>query len=333
MYEQIKQKVKAVSDSFLKIKEKAVYFAQNLDAFEIEFLFSPKKREIENKELSFSVGAVDSGFFSDSFIGFDFCLVKVSGSVFKYEKNKLVESKRYPLNIKPIFITPDAYLQSDEFDKFVSISRLKQELLLAKEIIEQNDLNYFLLDGSLIPHPQDKLKKESLIYDEYLGLIKCFVDLYAIAEKKNTKLAGCIEDSRSNMITKQLNIDKVNDLILLNYALKKKEAINFFNSGKNNKMLDDINNFKQVELFSCFLKINDYDLPLKIEMLSPDEDIIDIIYFLSSHTKNYSYPSVIIDADLRAKLCFSEVNTIKNYIESITNKEGIRKLRRNRRPF
>jgi hypothetical protein len=333
MYEQIKQKVKAVSGSFAEIKEKAKYFSENPNKFDLKFCFSEAITKINPGKKSFSVGAVDSGFFSDSFVGFDFCFVKVAGSVFEYKESKLVSSKHFPDTPKSAFITPDSYMQKDEFERFVSISRLKQELGLAKDIIENHKLDYFLLDGSLVPHPQDRIKKDSPNYGLYLELIKAYIGLYNSAEKRGTILVGCIEDSRSNLITKRLGLDIVNDLVLVNYALAKGTALNFFESGSENKVLDDILVIKPINLYSAFLKVNDYDLPLKIELLSPKQGVLDIIYFLSSHTKNYSYPAVIIDADLRAKLSFSEVNTIKNYIESVTDKEGIRKLRRNRRPF
>ncbi|MDD4983916.1 MAG: DNA double-strand break repair nuclease NurA [Candidatus ainarchaeum sp.] len=333
MYEQIREKIKGVKDSFVLITEKAKGIFDSSQIKDLKFIDSAALIDIKNDKKTFSVGAVDSGFFSDSFVGFDFCFVKISGSVFYYKNGKLEENKRFPKNPLAVFFTPDACLQKEEFERYVSITRIKQELLLARQIIETNDLDYFLLDGSLIPHPMDRLKKDSEIYKEYQELISSYLTLYVAAEKKKTRLIGCVEDSRSNFFTKKFGLEKFNDSIFLNAALNKKQGVNFFRAGEENKILDDLNAHKKVDLYVGYVKVNDYDLPLRIEMIDPCKEAIEVIYFLASHTKNYSYPSVIIDADLRAKLSPNEINTVKAYIEGISNIQGIKKLRRNRRPF
>ena len=107
----------------------------------------------------------------------------------------------------------------------------------------------------------------------------------------------------------------------MNYVLNKGEAT---------KIIDISENLKCV-----YLKTVEYDRPIRIEFLNEDDakKIVNILYTISSQSKTYGLPNVLIEADQRAKL--SELD-IEYYMNLIASKAGMHRLlflRRENRPF
>jgi len=288
---------------------------------------------------------VDSGFFESSLTGLDFCYIKCAGSFFEYDKklikyNKLTSSPIYEFKLS------ESVLQKDEVQKFVSISRLRQELNLLFEGIKNKNPEFAFIDGNILPQPVDRPQNNSLLYQEYEKLLQDFVKVYDLSKSQDVVLLGSVEDSRANSFLKLAYdnyknnsfIHNASDNLFLNYILEKGQAISFFPiySVESNIIYNDLKSFGDFSFYSSYLKIND-DYPLRIELLNNNynenklKEIKGFVSFVSSYSKDYCYPSVLLDADKQAKLLPKEIDIIKNLVESSIMPLGIKPLRRNRR--
>ena len=299
------------------------------------------KWKVDTVDLNnLEIGGEDGGLIKKSTHLIDFVFLRCVSVIFRYLNNKLDEVIYYP-STNP---TPEVDYSKDplsdiEFRIFWSLRRMKKEIKLSIETIEKYSPDLFLIDGSLTIHPGDIPKKESILYDDYLELKNLLKELYISSKKKNCLLAGVIEDSRSSAFCEYISkeifskikskkvpelqeiLKKTKDTNLLNYVLNKGEAT---------KIIDISENLKCV-----YLKTVEYDRPIRIEFLNEDDakKIVNILYTISSQSKTYGLPNVLIEADQRAKL--SELD-IEYYMNLIASKAGMHRLlflRRENRPF
>jgi hypothetical protein len=86
----------------------------------------------------------------------------------------------------------------------------------------------------------------------------------------------------------------------------------------------------------------DYDQPTRIEFLNPEhaeplktaDKISSVLYPLSSHHRRYGIPSVLIEADARAKIHDYDLEFIySQLLDKIGQTSSLLRLRRDRRPF
>lgn len=299
------------------------------------------------------IAGVDSGFAGQSFYSLDLMLLRTTGVCFTYKEGKLAASKYHPAsNTLPEPIINTQGLEREDFHKFVSLTRLQAEVRCATEIIENEKPNTTFLDGSLILHPMDKPSADSALGKEYEKTIAAFVKLYHTAQKNNCVLIGSIEDSRStrlaellheqHMITMEKN-EVLSDVSLLDKALHAGERSIAFTLAEKKEKHTILNDFPPEwaeQLFACYIKPSQWDYPLRIEFLATRENAVEtanraasIAYAQSAVHKDYAYPSVIIEADLRAGLKPEEVELVSDKILSKLGRHTLRLKRRDRRPF
>ncbi len=314
-------------------------------------------KKLEKAELNSTVGGVDSGFVGKSLYTIDLILVRTVAAVFSYRENKLEKADYYPR----IFSFPQPHLSSssldnDEFEVSKSMHRLLGEIDTARETIEKFKPKYIFLDGSIIPQYMDKPRKDSKIAEFYHKLIASFESLYSSAEKNSCEVVGCIEDSRGSRFRTILQeqvlskkkidasaLDNCYDSVLLDYLLNVGErsfAFKYSPSIKEHPILSDFREEWASKVHAFYLKPAVFDRPLRIEFLAGNgevskkaDKIAGIAYALSSMHREYAYPTVLIEADLRARLSPDEINIM---YEKIIDKLGRRfkmRLRRDSRPF
>lgn len=299
------------------------------------------------------IAGVDSGFAGQSFYSLDLMLLRTTGTCFTYEKGKLASSLYHPETSslpEPIINTQG--LEREEFHKFVSLTRLQAEIRCAAEIIENHNPNACFMDGSLILHPMDKPNADSTLGKEYEKTIAAFVKLYHTAEKNNCVLIGAIEDSRSTRLTELLHEQQMitmeknevlSDVSLLDKALNAGERSIVFSLAEKKEKHAILNDFPSnwaAQLHACYIKPSQWDYPLRIEFLSPSEKTVEaanrassIAFAQSAVHKDYAFPSVLIEADLRAGLKQEEVELVSDKILSKLGRHTLRLKRRDRRPF
>ncbi len=309
---------------------------------------------IDEKKFSGKIAGVDSGFVSKRINFANLILIKMGGVIFSYKDSILEQADYFPSPVllpEPLLLK--SFLEKDEESQSVSLERLRKEVRLSIDIIIKFKPNYLFIDGSIVPQYQDKPRNDSVLNSDYLSIIDLFQELYLVAEKNDCILISTIEDSRGKRFIQILeecvesqkfvdnnSLKNMSDSLLLDYFLFKKERTFCFpytNDSNLHPILKDYKKEWAEKIFVFYMKASEFDFPLRIEFISK-KNIVDkankiasIVYMLSSIHKEYSYPSILIEADLRARLKDDDISIIYN---KMIDKLGPKiKLRRNSRPF
>ncbi|MFH1588816.1 MAG: DNA double-strand break repair nuclease NurA [Candidatus Diapherotrites archaeon] len=325
----------------------------------VELLLPLKKelvKPVNEINVSSRIGGVDSGFVAKKLSFIDLVLIRTSGIVFNYENSILKNAEYLPCFFE--FPSPHLVnnaLEDDELNISKSLMRLKEEVGMAKQLIEKK-CKYVFLDGSIVPQYQDQPRKDSKINALYNSIIDEFTSMYELAEKNNCSLIAFIEDSRGSRFAQLLKenhsselkgkenlLEGLLDPSFLDLYLLKGERTIPFTYTKNisqHAILKDFPNKWSEKVHALYLKPTEFDRPLRIEFLSSENDLekkadefSSIAFALSSFHREYAYPAPLIEADLRARLKPEEIDTIYNKIQDKLSKSIKLKLRRNSRPF
>jgi hypothetical protein len=309
---------------------------------------------VEKDLLSYKIAGVDSGFVQKKLAFIDIMLVRAVGAIFDYSNNCLEKASYFPKAFSlPEPILLKSGLEDDEMEQSVSLERLRREVEASIEIIEKFKPKYLFVDGSIVPQYQDRPRKESLINEDYHSIIDYFQKMYYVAEKNNCVLIACVEDSRGTRFKQilqeeilpktkenQTKIGFTFDSCFLDYFLNKGErtfAFNYTNNVEKHAILKDYKPEWSKNIYVFYLKASQFDVPLRVEFVCKNNvkecanKIASVVYSLSSLHKEYSYPSVLIEADLRAGLKQDEISMV---YERLIDRLGTKvRMRRNSRPF
>ena len=323
-----------------------------------ELLESRFIHQLEEIPFTGKVGGVDSGFVDKPLAAVDIVLIRAVSTVFEYENGVLQKSHYYPsLYHFPLPHLTNNALEQDEFMCSRSLLRLKEEVNAAINILEQHSPEYFFLDGSIVPQYPDKPRKDSKVNLLYRDIIHLFQKLYETAEKNNCEVVGCVEDSRGSRIRSivqeqilQRNpllsseaLEHLYDSSILDYLLNVGERSLAFRYSKEISQHPILMDFEErwgKNLYGCYLKPVPLDKPLRIEFIHSKGNLTEkanklasVVYGMSSSHREYAYPSVLIEADLRARLKPEEIEIVYNKIlDKLPNPSRL-KMRRNSRPF
>ncbi|MHA1377302.1 MAG: DNA double-strand break repair nuclease NurA [Candidatus Helarchaeota archaeon] len=316
-----------------------------------------------------TIAGIDGGIISKNFYNFDLIASRAVACIFKFNKYKL-NVTYYPTQAPTPNILPNITpLNHNESEIFISLERLKEELDLAIKMSERTERpTLILLDGSILPLPSDKPHLSSKLVIKYHQILNKYHVLFNNCIKNNILLAGCIKDSRSRRFASFLGkiiphlldhyprlnlildldyreiIKHIYDCELLYRILDVNERtciLSYSDSPENHTILKDINNELVKKLKVFYLKSVPYDLPMRVEFLSLNSSPIStankiaaMILPLSCHHVEFAVPSVLIEADARAKLMESDLDILFDLlVQNIGISQNFLKMRRNRRPF
>ncbi len=293
---------------------------------------------LQKKILREKIAGVDSGFVDFNFSHLQVIAVRTTSAIYSFNE-KLQEYSYYPhYYSQPLLFYSEKTVDSNDLTLNKNLIRLREEIQTAIETIEKHKPQYLYLDGSIVPQYSEKPAQNSKLKKEYEDLVLLFETLYLTAEKNNCLLIGCVEDSRgtrfTELLAKEINKDiSLYDTQFLHYFLQPGERTSLFSyTPEKHPILMDFDEKYRNSIYVFYLKAG-LDKPLRIEFLKKEsaKEIAEITYTLSSIHRTYSYPSVLIEADLRSRLKPKEIDFIFN---SIINRVGKGILmRRERRPF
>ncbi|MEK6959242.1 MAG: DNA double-strand break repair nuclease NurA [archaeon] len=333
----------------------------------LKMMSAPKSAEkvierMEKASLNFAVAGVDSGFVSKKLSFVDIVLVRTAGVLFDFEKNEIKKTTYYP----SAFSLPEPLplklgLEKDEEAQSVSLERLKQEVSTSIKMIEKFKPKYLFIDGSIVPQYQDKPRKDSVINEDYESIIQLFQKLYSTAENNSCTLIACVEDSRGTRFRQLLQdeiipgsmlkvspaeLGNVFDASILDYFLSQGERTFVFpytSSIEAHAILKDYSSEWAKSIYVSYTKPSEMDKPLRIEFICKEgksdpaklarcaKEISSVVYALSSFHREYSYPSILIEADMRAGLNEQDISVV---YDKLVDKLGPKaRMRRNSRPF
>ncbi|MDO8537417.1 MAG: DNA double-strand break repair nuclease NurA [archaeon] len=315
-------------------------------------------QKISPIELNERIAGVDSGFLGKRLHALDIVLVKAVAAIFDYKQNKLDDCSYFPASFSfpTPFISSNA-LENDEFECNKSLLRLKQEVSTAIETIKNFKPKYLFLDGSIVPQYADKPRKDSKISSNYSEMIALFQQLYKTAEQNSCTLIGAVEDSRGsrirtilqetilqkNRLLEPAQLENYFDSNLLSYLLKKNErsfAFSYSNNIEKHPVLMDFDEKFSKAIHAMYIRPSELDRPLRIEFLcsenisSKANEIASLVLSLSSFHREYAYPIVLIEADLRARLNVQEVSLLfDKIVDKLGRETAYLAMRRDSRPF
>lgn len=298
------------------------------------------------------IAAVDGGLLSQELHAVSLLIVRSAAVLFNHRQGKLAGYEFFPRAFPEPEVHVDYALEGHEFSQWTELHRLLSEIGLAVKVLENRDCNALFLDGSIIPQHADKPPSNSLLRPLYDLLIASYLRLYSLAEKKKCMLVGVIKDSKGkhflSLLLRHANLpadssilQKTNDTAFIYSLLQEGERTFAFRyaSASDAPALRDLKGFEE-KIWSCYLKPVKFDRPLRIDFLLPSKNIniinsiCSLVYSLSKHNKQYAYPPILIEADLRAALEQKEMDALYHQISAALGlRPSIFRLRRNSRPF
>jgi hypothetical protein len=347
-FKAVESLVKEIKGSEEK-RKKLAEIIRNSKISSSEFLEDALIKTVGKIESNFSVAGIDSGLLRKSLHGIDLILIKAVGVIFYFENNKLKNVEYYSPSafFEPI-IFQDPFSEI-ELDIATNIFRQTKEVKIAEKISKEFKPDFVFMDGSILPHYIPSIDKDSLLYPYYKKVIEAYKSLFSSVKASNSILAGIIEDSRAsrfcNLILENLKLErelsfileKSKDTNLLDYVLKKGERTSSFYYTSPLSLVSNqfSKEFNLREFASFYVKLSDFDSPLRVDFLNDKENAADKISSILSCltvSEEYSMPSVLIEADIRARL--SEKN-LEIFYRELAGKLGflssVRKERRERR--
>lgn len=313
------------------------------------------------------VCGVDGGVLSKPLHGLDLILVRAVATIFSYEGGSLQDADYHPGEMPiPELINVHEPLDSRELDNLVGLKRQLTELKRAREVVENQDIDALVLDGSVVPqYVQNASHAKTRNF--YRDLIDSFTELYRTCTEKDILLLGAVEDSRSAKMAKifreeifprvlengHLNSDELSsfdenktvlmssrDTAFLDYFLEEGErtfAFNYAEAPAN--LLNDLGDWKS-KIYAFYVKSVPYDRPTRVEVVGPQDENLDkieeaasLVNTLSAAHDACALPSVLIEADARAALAEEEISILRDSIADRLEPSTMLDLRRERRPF
>ena len=312
---------------------------------------------VQEKEINGAVAGVDSGFVDKPLFGFSLLLVRAVGVVFAFKDSKVVESHYYPNFFSfPVPVLNTQALDTMELAASNGLTRLVEELETGIALIEKFHPDFLLLDGSLLPQYTTTVPPSAPHHAIFVRVLQKVQQLFETAETSGCELVGCVEDSRAtrfrSLLMEQLQkknqaipagLDHIMDAVLLDHLLSHRmRTASFSYTGEplDHPILSSFAKKWQGRVQCLYLRPAVLDRPLRIEFLaepknvaSKAEKISPAIMALAGNHREYAFPSVLIEADLRARLRPEEIDIIYNKIVDKLGKRLSRGLRRNSRPF
>jgi hypothetical protein len=292
-----------------------------------------------------AVAGVDGGIIKKSLHGIDLLLLRAAGVIFYFENGKLKETKYFPQPIpSPV---PEAFFDpfSDvEFEINANMKRQIAEITTAQQIIEKFSPDILVMHGSIVPHYTSKA--EGILLKTYDEMMAAYKRLFSLSGE--TLIAGVVEDSRGKRFCdvisdkvkldseEQILLERTRDTNLLTYLLKFKErTFSFPYAEKNHFILKEFPEFSE-KISTFYMRTAEFDRPIRIDFLGKEDEAEKISSMIFPMVKNSSYgiPSILVEADQRAKLTDKDFQI---FFSDLMNKVGrlpvLFELRREDRPL
>ncbi len=289
---------------------------------------------VEPVELEGRIGGVDGGLGELGYHSLEIILVRAVGVVFSYSSGRLTGVSYYP-SARPMPEIVENYdpLENDEIRCFRSLTRIKREIAVARQLLDHVD--FLLLDGSLVPQHEDRPRRGSRVNSLYREVVEDLTRLYREAEKKGVVLVGVIKDSRGNRFTSSLGLD-IPDTLFLYHFLRPGERTQSFRYSeypRDHPVLMDFPEWAdRIGVF--YMKTAEYARPIRVEFLGDEDSIDSVILALSMDNRAFGFPTVLVEADLRAKIDHHELHLVRSRLDaSLGNLSLVYSMRRLRKPF
>ncbi|MBA7502330.1 hypothetical protein ES706_00914 [subsurface metagenome] len=322
------------------------------------FLVKP----IEQDALAnLTVAGVDGGMLEQQLHGLDLILLRAVVAIFRYQNSRLEWAKYFPSEMPfPRLIDVAEPLDAREFELLAGMERQLAEIELATEALRANEVKLLLLDGSVVPQYVDRFPHNQSLLERYHKLLNAYTKLYETCAESGALLAGAVKDSRGGRFVdilrrkvlpslgglgleqKELEIlERSRDTVLLDHVLGVGERTSIFRYAESPSryVLRDLGEWA-MRVYAFYIKTVPFDRPLRVEFIDfrdePAETadrVAPLVYALSSHHDAFGLPSVLIEADVCARLTEEDLSIVRDSIADRLGPSALLDLRRHRRPF
>lgn len=291
------------------------------------------------------VAAVDGGVLSEAMTGFDLILYRAAGVVF-FGIGSKVEAMYLPnIDPEPLIFFHTSLPSRFDFSKLSTLLRLKAEYDTAKMIIEEQSPTILFIDGKVGPLQSDLIEyseQSDLIRETQDLVIRSYKNLVETALANQVLLCGVVKDSRSTETShvlqnylpqmireKQIDGSKIRGWRnMLSGLLDEYFGEGILDSGYRTAWLRSptpkwLNVSSQAEIWSCLARPISEDVAMRLEILFSDQlieidKLINIALgaynYLCNHGLPIAIPTIISDADSRAKLTHLHLETVVDQI-------------------
>lgn len=322
-----------------------------------------RSKEVLEKKISFPVKrsdlkdakiiGVDGGLVRQAYHAVDLILTRSVGVAFIFKNGKLDKVDYYP----NAFPSPQLTVITDShsLQDLMLTASLERQQSEVKMLTEMGDLggDLVLADGSIVPHPMDRPKNSSPLFRRYERLLELYRGLYST----KMLLAGVNEDSRSKRVTdilsesilaqiKDARVEQLSAILkstrdsnLLFHVLKEGERSFVFRYSEESQIIKDLGDVAK-NVYSFYMKTTSFDRPIRVDFYSEKDPVNDadkiasLLFPISSHNQEYGFPTVLVEADSKARLREEELDVVHSYIvDKVGSISALYKLRRDSRPF
>jgi hypothetical protein len=353
--------IEDVVERIRDLEQRREQVGEELAELDLEAIGSSQVREdgfihdVEPADVDGStVAGVDGGVIQKEFHGIDVVLTRAVGAIFSYDGSGLETSSYVPeRSPRPEVTWIESPLDRQEFNLSTSLLRLQKEIEAARQALEQ-DPDMLLLDGSIVPQYTDRPASDDYSRTFYDDLIESYRSLFEEAIERDILLAGVIEDSRGTRLCESLAgepifaedarevLEASQDTNMLSYALgagERTPVMAYTEEYEKHPTLQDLGEVGE-DVYNIYLRTARDDRPVRVDFLARGdpvetaEEVAARIMPLCSFSSTYGIPSVLIEADQRAKLSQQDLELFESRLRSVVGPmPGIEDLRRDSRPF
>jgi hypothetical protein len=300
------------------------------------------------EKFSGTIAAVDGGIVSEDFQSCELVLFRAVCTAFGYENGRVCKKACHPSGLDGYETALlDSFDESDAMQRD-SIIRLRAEISRSREAVRLFSPSMVFLDGSIFPSPQDRPPKDSEAFRGYERLLAECRFLYSECAKSGAALVGVVKDTKSRNFLDALRkseglsgfysghakfLSSTNDSAFLSLALQEDERSGLVRIERPDLGRD----LCPAVPAATYLKAAKYDRPLRLEFsdYSKAEAACRTICALCKGNSRYAYPSILIEADLRAAMDPKELEVAYARLCAKIGPDAVslRRLRRNERPF
>ncbi|MCD6484761.1 MAG: DNA double-strand break repair nuclease NurA [Candidatus Odinarchaeota archaeon] len=333
-----------IKDSIDELNIEKIPIQLREDLLEDRIIHSVTKADLKG----ISISAVDGGLLVKNLVGLDLIFTRATGVIFSYRHTgkvevKYIQTKTPNIEVFHNFATNNLL----ELEFLAGLYRVREELSMAKMILNENIADILLLDGSIFPIvPLLNQLTNTFNTKIFKEVITEYVKLLDTADATNTILAGVIKDSRKITFISWLlktvplflttskklqgilesdyrrTLQQTNDSEFLYLLLNPGERTVFM---KYHLELDNGSNILDVKRKNSFgvfyIKTVKYDHPLRVEFYDPSmefvrigEKLASVVYTSASFHQRFGLPSVLVEADNRARLSQQDIDFLYRQI-------------------
>ncbi|MFX1256589.1 MAG: DNA double-strand break repair nuclease NurA [Promethearchaeota archaeon] len=255
--------------------------------------------------------SVDGSSVVKKFMNVDFSFLKVIAVKYYFFKNgKSAKIKYFPdlSGFNNYSVQGNYIIRNDTVvENKISLEMTFMEINLLNKVIERsNDIDFIIIDGSIVIMPINLLfSQDPEISVKYDKLLKEYHKLYSNCKEKGIILMGSIKDTRTSALSHLLsdaiqllkpNRTKLNDFVKINYRqvinyfidldlfnklLKKSERSCIFYCKREIDKIRDTGIKKEIPyyfpltFYAFYLKTAQYDTPCRIEFFTDENDTFE----------------------------------------------------------